>query len=233
MTAGRNFAQTMLYHVRLGHLRRAGGEVLVASVVLLLAGMLLMGMNVSALRRIGAAMQHSHMTVRLIDQLDDGITGAELAARGYLLSGNVFFRDRYFVRLDQVRIAQGQLAAVQSDQPDAVAALNRFGAFIASRRNVLDPVLSAPVPAPGALNMDDIASPRVWQTRMDVERALYDIRDRELERVGAMQQQAQQRSRDVFMLALVFATTAVLLAGMGLFLAGIIGRVLNTPAGNV
>lgn len=214
-----SFWQTILHHVRSGHLRATGIEMMVAALMLLIAGMLLLGANVSDLRRINLSVQQAQSAIQLSDKIDGCMANIELAARGYIITGDRFFVERFEARSQEMQKTLPLLIQdmKQSDADNKYADL--LLDMIPRRQNQLAAMLAL-----GATRdktaLANVVSRRTWEERQVLVRILAAVRNNRMVQVRQLQQSAAHKVSQVYLLSAIFSGVSFALALLGLFLTG-------------
>lgn len=222
MPSGMSFWQTIKHHVRSGHLRAAGVEMLLAAIALLIAGMILMGANLAEVRKTGLAAKTSEYALQEIAEVDGGILGIELSMRGYALTADPVYAQRYVTRMQLLDKATVRLnAAMAQDAPECnrVKALNDF----LRRRKAYFNQLAAIPPDKINLVVAEIKRPQVRDERIAAREILQLLRANEMKRLSDRQASAERQMEQTFVLSSVIVVLGFILAILGLGLMGAIG----------
>ncbi|MGB8601931.1 MAG: CHASE3 domain-containing protein [Rhizomicrobium sp.] len=227
MAAETSFWKTICHHIRCGHLRPAGTEMVAAAMVLLLSGMLLMGANMSALHRLGLATEHSYQALLKISEVDSNILASELSMRSFAATGETEFIWRHGTRIQSVETALTDLSALLAEYPEDVTVLQRLRVFADGRKKMFaDLIVFKPTRAHPAT--DIVMDARVRQARMDTGKMLSVMRAQELKRVVARQQASERKARQTFILSSGVVIVSFGLGLLGLFFSGTIGTKSQT-----
>lgn len=217
MSSDTAFWPTIVRHIRKGHLRKAGTEILAGAVVLLIAGMILLGANISELHGLNQQVERSNEALLQVSEVDNMAIGVEFAVRGLALSGNPVFRKYHRDNDRNLRKAITRLATQTSDRPDQIKDIKSLRILIDSQIATYDRL--------AALGREDapqiaaaIVDPKIRQTRDRLQRTLYDIRRRELAILRDRQKEAERRIRQTFVLSAGIVAMAFALAIIGLTL---------------
>lgn len=214
-----SFWQTILHHVRSGHLRATGIEMMVAALMMLVSGLLLMGANVSDLRRINLSVQNAHLFIQLTDNIDGSLANLELAARGYIITGDDFFRKRFRLRSYELQQALPLLSRGEEPQGALLQQVALLQKLVPQRQKRLAVLFDLPPeklqPVPGW-----VANRETWNERQVVTGALSMIRDSEMARIHQLQLDSERKVRQVYFLSTIFSVLSCLLSLLGLFLTG-------------
>lgn len=213
------FWQILNHHVRRGHLRAAGTEILVAAIMLLIAGMMLLGVNISELHNIGVSVQQSDAALLQIAEVDNNILGLELSMRGYALSQRPDYVQSYRQRSTRLRTSLRDLSVRLADQPEQAARLADLNRFAAERFATFDALLALG-PQGRDTVIRTIVDPQLRTTRIAAQDVLYAVRTDELARTSARQGLGERKVEQTFLLAAVIVVVAFALAICGLVLAG-------------
>ena len=126
MSAASATVQNIRVLLRRGHLRQAGSSALFAAVVLLLSGMILLGINVSTMRKNFEWVQQTDDVLQQISTLESGVTGVELTVRGYALTDDTRFLVFQRNNLHIIELAADKLAGLIAHSPSQ---LSQFAAL--------------------------------------------------------------------------------------------------------
>lgn len=218
MPEGMGFWHTITYHIRHGHLRAAGTEILVAAIMMLLAGMMLLGVNISELHSIGQAVARSNAALLQIADTDHNILGIELSLRGYALSLRPDYVGTYRTRAANLKKALDQLALCLEDQPKQAARLRNIRDFSYRQMATFDALLQLDY-TDQATVVRVVTNPQMRDERHAAQDVLYAIRNDEMQRVLDRQSAAESKVRETFFMAGTIVAVAFLLAIVGLILA--------------
>lgn len=223
MAAQTSFWTTICHHIRCGHLRPAGTEMVAAALVLLLSGMLLMGANMSALHRLGLATERSYQALLKMSDVDTNILASELSMRSFAATGEAEFIWRHRTRMKSVEDGLADLSVLLAEYPEDVAVLQRLRGFAEGRKKMFaDLIVFKPTRANPATDM--VMDAKVRQARMDTGKMLSVMRTQELKRVVARQQASESKARQTFILSAGVVIVSFGLGLLGLFFSGTIGR---------
>jgi CHASE3 domain sensor protein len=100
-----------------GHLQLLGTPMLTGSVALLICGVLLLGMNVSALRQSFAWVQRSDDILIAVSDIKTHVVGNELTVRGYALTDDPIFLRYQKSELHALAENMGKLSRLMADDP--------------------------------------------------------------------------------------------------------------------
>lgn len=212
------FWRIVAHHVRNGHLRAAGTEMLVGAIMLLCAGMLLQGASVSELRASNARVLHANAVLLQIADIDSEILGVELSVRGYALTDGPQYLRYYQTRSHHLVSSLNALGATLSDRPEEAARLLRLRRLIEARLQTFAD-LTARGPGQAAAIAQAIGDPAVRNTRTEAQRVLYRLRDDELHFLDGHQRRAETKVRQTYILSSAVMALAFVLAAVGLLLA--------------
>lgn len=218
MSADTGFWSTLMRHVRSGHLRQAGTEMLVGAIMLLVAGMVLMSANVSELHAINALVERSNKALLQVAEVDNMTVGVEFAVRGLALSGNPVFRRYYWQNVRTLRHAMAQLSSLVSDQTNGSALMIRLRPLVDRQVATYDRLAALPPERAGEVAAA-IVDPAIRKNRNQLLRVLYDIRDAQLRLVADRQKDTERRVRQTYLLSLGIVAFAFVLAVLGLALS--------------
>jgi CHASE3 domain sensor protein len=217
MSSDTGFWPTILRHVRSGHLRAAGTEMLVGAIMLLIAGMTLQGANISELRAINARVERSNGALLQVAEADNMAVGVEMSARGWALTGNPVFQRYYRQNVWALHTAVNRLAAFVSDQPAQVRIIAKLRPLV-ERQIAIYGRLSELPPARAGEVAAAIVDPTIRQNRYSLLRTLYDIRDAQLKLVADRQRESERKVQQTYILSVGIVAFAFLLAALGLVL---------------
>lgn len=217
MLSGISFWQTIKYHVRSGHLRAAGVEMLIGAIVMLIAGMVLMGANISELRQLGQASQRSNQALRYLADVDSNLLSTELSLRGYALSGQEVFVQFYGEQSARLRVALDRLNATLADNPPEAARLGQLNTFV-SRRLADFSVLISLKAAHSEVVTHASIDLSLRAERVKIEHMIAVIRDDEIKLSYDRQIAAESKIRQTYILSSVIVLLAFGLAVLGLAL---------------
>ncbi|MGB8601930.1 MAG: CHASE3 domain-containing protein [Rhizomicrobium sp.] len=189
------------------------------AIVMLIAGMILMGANISELRQLGQAGQRSNQALRYLADVDSNILSTELSLRGYALSGQQVFVQFYQEQATGLRAAIGQLNATLADCPQEAARLGQLNTFV-SRRLVDFPALISLKAAHSEVVTHASIDLSLRAERIRVERIIGVIRDDEIKLSYDRQAAAERKIRQTYVLSSVIVILAFGLVVLGLVLMG-------------
>lgn len=226
------FRKIICHHIRCGHLRAAGAEMVAAALVLLCSGMLLMGMNMSELHHIGVAMQHSYRALLRIGDVDSNILASELSMRSYAATGEDEYFARYNARMNTLDIALRDLSVELSDQPEEAEPLRQLQLFVAGRRKMFaDLVARHPTKTHPATEV--VMGANVIRDRIGSGKILTLMRAKELQRVTERQRASEHKAEQTFILSSGIVVVSFGLGLLGLFFSGSVGSVPRVDAGEM
>lgn len=195
---------------------------MVAAFMLLIAGMMLMGANMSGLHQIGEHSRHSYMALVKIGDVDGNILASELSMRGYAMTSETDYVLRYRIRSHNLDVALDGLAGLLAGEPSEVGHIQALRAYTRARKKLFDQLLQM-----GAAHQDEIrrivVSAEVREERMAMGRMLYAMRSTELKRVADRQEAAERKAQQTYILSSAIVGLAFGMVLFGLFLAGYVG----------
>ena len=195
---------------------------LLASIVLVVAAMTMLGNNVSSLRGSYGWVQRSNNVLLDISEINTLVMGIDMAVRGYALTDNPDFLVYEANTAKRLNATNDDLAKLASDDPGLKANVVKLRGLVA-KQDELFSGLSKLGPGHAKEIGAAIADPAKRETRYAVQRLLTVIHDREVKRLAARQQAADHDVTHAFMLALGLVALAFVAGAVG-FAMTILGR---------
>lgn len=217
-----SFWNIIKHHVHNGHLRAVGVEMLVGAFMMLIAGMILMGASMSSLRELGLSARVSQDALQHIVEIDSGILSTELSMRGYALTGDPYYVDRYQTRAQELRTSVVHLRQILTGAHSGTQQLERLSLFVDQRLGRFQMLIDAG-PAKRDVLTAEIVSPALRGERVSARDLLETMRRKEIRQLEDRQAQAETELKQSFILSTVIVVLAFCLAVLGLGLMGAIG----------
>lgn len=211
------FWQTLKQHAEAGHLRKAGTEMLVGAVVMLIAGMLLMGSNLSELHDIGLISLRSSDALTEVAVVDNEILGIELTLRSYAIKPRKVYAESFANRVLRLKGSLDKLTSYFASQPVEKQRLQVLRDYI-DRRTALYTHLLTLRPEQQTQIADTVTDLKLRDERQNAQQVLEDIRNDALIRVAGCQLATEQKVRQSYVLSLGIVAFAFLLAAIGFVL---------------
>lgn len=217
MSPTASFWAILKRHIEAGHLRKAGTEMLAGALVMLIAGMILMGANLSELHKIGLSSQRTNDALTQAAVVETEILGIELAMRSYTLKPRQVYLDSFWARAARLRRALDKLRVILADQPAQSRRLANLHAYVERRMGIFANLLTL---SPDRWNVlaDTVTDLGLRAERQSALAELDAIRVDEIARVSSRQAAAERNVEQTFMLASGIVAFAFLLAAIGLVL---------------
>jgi len=198
-----------------GHLQLLGTPMLTGSVVLLICGVLLLGVNVSVLRQSFAWVQRSDDILLTVSDIKTNVAGNELTVRGYALTDDPIFLSYQKNELRALAENMGKLSRLMADDPAQQSRFVQLKAVV-GRRTALFTHLTALGPGHAA----DVAFAMVFEQTRTVMRAgrgaLDALRGAELKILAERQQASERQASRTYAI-----TVAIVILAFGLGVIGI------------
>jgi CHASE3 domain sensor protein len=204
------------------HLRDMGVPILFGAVVLLVSATLLLGANISALRSNLNRVDRSQKVLTQISEIESGMLGNELTARGYALTGDPSFLSLEKggnVRRDK---AIAELGRLMADKPqhalkfrEVMRAVNLHKANFGK--------LTGIGPDRAAIVAQAIVDPEIRANSFDTRKLLRELRTAEMGDAAARQREMAGQISSAFFLAMGIIIVAFLLGWAGMWMAQIKG----------
>lgn len=200
-----------------GHFRSAGLQIMVVAIVLLLAGMVMLGSNVSELNASYAWAQRTNTTLLHVADLNHSMVGIEMSVRGYALTGKPIYREYYAYDRGQLERNAAALNGELADRPQAAARIKTVMGLLEERLADFDRLIAL---GPGRITevaaaIEDV---RIRRIRLDIDRNLDEIRNTQLILLKSLQDASEDKVRDSYRMAIFTVVAAFLLGVFGLFL---------------
>lgn len=211
------FWQTLKYHAQAGHLRKAGSEMLIGAVAMLIAGMLLMGANLSDIHHIGLTSLRSSDALTELAVVDNEILGIELAMRSYAIKPRKVYSDSFDNRAVRINGSLDKLQHYLADQPVEAERLSRLKAYVGARINLYS-LLMAQTDTPQPQVADTVTDLNLRTERQNAQQILEEIRNDAVIRVAGCQLATERKVRQTFMLLVGVVSFAFSLAAIGFLL---------------
>ena len=212
-----DFWHTLKWHIAAGHLRKAGTEMLVGAVVMLIAGMVLMGANLSELYDIGLSTQRTNDALTQAAMVDNEILGIELTVRSYALKRRQVYLDSFKMRQARLRKALDQLSALLSDQPAQSRRLAKLHTYVENRLALFSKLLTLR-PNRQDIIVNTVTNLTLRTERQKAQTEMDAIRSDEMIRVANRQVAGERKVQQTFILSVGIVAFAFMLAGIGLIL---------------
>jgi CHASE3 domain sensor protein len=211
------FAEVVQRHLRKGHLRSAGIQILIVAIVMLLSGMVLLGANLKEMRRSDAWVQRSNAVLLRLAEVNAQLIDIEMSVRGLALTKDPAFQ-RYQARAQaDTRTVMHNLLRAVGNEPEQLARYDRLKALML-KRMALFLRLSRLGPNCAADVARAIVDPEVRADRFTAADILTAMRSYELRQLAARQKAAQIDAEQSYGLAIGIVATAFLLSALGLIL---------------
>jgi CHASE3 domain sensor protein len=203
-------------HLRHGHLREAGIQILAAAVGLLIASILLLAMNISHLRESFAQDERTDQAILLIDQVEARLLGVEMTVRGFALTDDAAFLQRGDRDRKSLQTAVTKLAAIMADEPTQKS---RFAAMHALVRQRLDLYAYLATDEHAREVARAITDPQTRKVMSNAREKLKELREAEIALLGQRQAAMIAEARHTFYLAVGIVVLAFVAGALGLFLS--------------
>jgi len=198
-----------------GRVRGLGAPVLMGAAVLFASAVLLLGVNVAAMRSNLGWIEHTQRTLGAISAAEAGVVGIELTVRSYALTGDPRFL--LFQRNERVKLetAMNELAGLAAADPQLAQRFGRIrqlvGGHLAvyARLTGLGPDRAREV----GLAINDNTKRKVTSL---ARTALADLRLDEVQVLGERQAALTQQISRAFVLGVGIIVAAMVLGGLGL-----------------
>ena len=212
------FATLFMRHLRKGHLRSAGIQILAVAIVMLLCGMVLLGANVKEMRRGDERVQQSNAMLVHIAEMGTEVLDVEMSVRGYALTGYPEFRV-YNAREQQTsRQLMQQLSLATAGDAEQARRYATLKTVMTRRMTMMNKLLALDAGHAGEIS-GAIVNPQVRGDRFTAVQMLSEMREHELTRLKQRQETARRQAEQSYDLAIGIVVTAFLLSAAGLLLA--------------
>jgi two-component system, LuxR family, sensor kinase FixL len=201
-----------------GHLRQLGTPIIVASVVMLVSAVLLLSVNVSALRQSFDWVQRSDDVLLEVSEIENAMIGHELTIRGYALTNDPVFlsyEKNEVGRIEKGMSRLGTLVSADSGQVVQFDALRRS----LDRHTAMFRQLTALGPGHGAEVARAIRDPSQRALMATVRDGLAAFRNVEVSILKKRQAAVARQASRTFALAVGIVVAAFLLGALGVVVA--------------
>lgn len=208
--------------VRRGYLRQAATPLLVGAVALLVSAVIMLGVNVSTMRKNFAWVQQADDVLQQLSGVETGVVGNELTVRGYALTNDPRFLLYQKANRQRVADSMNKLAALVAGDPLQAARFERLRRIVA-RHSAIFGALTGLGPGHAKDVAAAIVDPKN-RSVMDKTRSQLDaFRGEELELLAERQADAAHQASRTYNIAVAIVVAAFLLGGLGV-LVGRHGR---------
>ena len=201
-----------------GGVRRLGMPALVIAVAMLVAAVLLLGVNVSALRGSFEWVQKSDDILLEISEVENAVIGHELTVRGYALSNDPVFLRYEDSERGHIARAMHRLAALASGDPQQTRLESDLQRSIA-RHTAVFSQLTALGPGHAADVARAIRDPAKRSVMAAARDGIEAFRTAELAILAQRQARAARQASRTYGLAVGIVMAAFLLGGLGVFVS--------------
>ena len=201
-----------------GFLRQLGTPILVAAVVMLASAVMLLSVNVSALRQSFEWVQRSDDILLEVSEIENAVIGHELTIRGYALTDDPIFLDYEKNEIGRVDKGMDRLGSLVSADAAQVVLFDKL-------RQVLDRHTSAfrQLTKLGPAHADVVAKairdPSMRAVMANARNGLASFRTVELSILKQRQASAARQASRTFALAIGIVVAAFLLGALGMVVA--------------
>ncbi|MDE1938718.1 MAG: CHASE3 domain-containing protein [Alphaproteobacteria bacterium] len=204
--------------VRRGHLRHAATPLLVGAVTLLISAVILLGVNVTTMRKNFAWVQQADDVLLQISAVESGVVGNELTVRGYALTDDPRFLAYQKSNRERVIGSMNTLATLVSHDASQTA---RFGSLrkIVNRHSAIFGALIALGPGHAKQVAAAIVDPANRAVMDEMRRQLSAFQTAELRLLAERQATAARQASHTYDTAVVIVVAAFLLGGLGMLVA--------------
>ena len=212
------------FHVlfRRGHLRQLGIPTLFAAIALLLSAILLLSVNVSALRESLAWVRRSNEVLMRLYDVNDDVIGNEMSSRGYALTNDPSFLQFQRDEQKDLAVAIASLRSLVARDPSQVRRFEDMRGAIAVRVDFFRRLMALG-PNHAKEVGDAISAPANRASMRRARLAVDAFRAGEVKLLEERQFTAAREATQTFTLAVGIVALAFLLGGLG-FALSIYGR---------
>jgi CHASE3 domain sensor protein len=200
-----------------GGLRPVGTQIMAAAAALLVAALLLLGVNLSHLRDSYLTNERTDEVLLKISELDSRLQGAELSVRGYALTGNVIFVTYQKNEQRHVYVAFDHLDRLLADEPSQLKRLTAVRQLVQARIAWFSYLSSSPERAKNVAAA--ITDPKYRALMRRTRDALSGLSQAERRLLEAKQQDMTRQARRTFLIAACIVVWSFVLSALGLLLA--------------
>jgi CHASE3 domain sensor protein len=217
MRSATSFLPLLLAHLRMGHLRAAGMQIMVVAVVLLLAGMMMLGANVTRLRDGYGQVRHSVAVLTQLAAIDEETIGIEFSVRGLALTESGEYAHFFNNRRDHLRGALRQLKELLSDDGAKTQQAAALAGLLEKRVALLEDLIRSQNHDPRTVGRI-IVQPEVRNIRYHALAIVAALRKSELNKLDDLQMMSQRKASETYHQAVFIVVMAFLLALLGIAL---------------
>jgi CHASE3 domain sensor protein len=201
-----------------GHLRETGTSALVVAAALLLSAVLLLGVNVSSMRRNFDWVQQVDNELLQLSAVESGVIGDELSVRGYALTNDPMFLTYQKSNRRDAAVSMAKLAALVAGDAEQTARFVKLQRVIAKHSDVFGALTRlGPGQAPAVAAA--IVDQKNRVVTDDVRTQLTSFRDDELTLLAKRQTMAAAQASRTYNIAVAIVVAAFLLGGLGVLVS--------------
>lgn len=197
-----------------GVLREMGYPALIASLVLFVCAMALLGANVSELRQSYARVQRANEALVQIAMVNADILRVEMSIRGYALSGDPAYLVWKDMAYDDVHGRVASFGAEFAGDPVQGANLRRLNALLEKHRAYFDRLIDM-LPAHRQELVAEIVAYSKKVKRRDIEDLLVTMRSDEMKELAKRQLAVEAKASEAYLCAVGISGVAVMLGALG------------------
>jgi len=197
-----------------GFLRELGIPALVASLVLFVCAMTLLGANISEMRAGYARVQQTNEVLLQIAMTNNDILRDDMVVRGYALSGDPIYLKWQKMAKDAMRTRLVSLDKLLADDPDQHAEMQVLKKMVDSHIAYFDR-LAGLVPTDRSQVIAEIVDYGKKVKRGPIENMLAHLRIDETQRLAERQSDAEMRVVGAYRYAIAISVVALLLGAFG------------------
>lgn len=197
-----------------GHFRPLATPILVGAAVLLVSALLLLSVNVSALRASFAWVQNADEIILEVSDLENAVLSHEMTVRGYALTGDPRFLKFQDNAQQAVSRSLQRLRTLLADEPSQVTNF-RILSDVVSRHTHIFSALTSSGRGSSEIVADAIRNPANRALMREVRNRIDVVRRAEVAVLAERQGAASLRARDTYALAIGIVVAAFVLGGFG------------------
>lgn len=197
-----------------GLLRELGLPTLIVSLVLFVSAMMLLGANVSELRRGYARVQHSNEALLALETVENDILRVEMTLRGYILSGDPIYLTWKEMGEAQMNDQLSTVDTLIANDPVQRGNLKQLKQMLAEHCSYFEK-LAKRVPTERDKVVAEIVSYSRHAGRHGIENLIVAMRASETRQLAIDQLAAENRVVSAYRYAIGMSLAALILAAIG------------------
>ena len=208
----------VLQEYKRGILGELGLPALLGAAVLFFSAMMLLGVNISAMRGNLVWIEHAQKILMEISEAEAGVVGDELTVRSYALTGDPRFLRYQKIEREKLTTSLARLETLAAAEPDGVARMRKIHGYVLKHMDLYASItgLGPDKASVVAKVINDDARRQIMFT---LRGALRDYRADEMRKLGDRQHSLTQQLSQAFILAIGIIVAAFVLGGIGLVIS--------------